>query len=108
MVCEFGGQVGWLATGMRFKFLYPVYFGDTIQCKVTLTRIQKNGRAEASAEFTNQSGRQVVLATLTGRLHLEEEKALLQQMVSEGDPANRISDKTEYRINQDPAASSES
>lgn len=106
MVCEFGGQVGWLATGMRFRFLYPVYFGDTIQCKVTLTRIQENGRAEASAEFTNQSGRQVALATLTGRLPIEQEKALLQQMVSEGDPANRISDKTEYRINQDPAVSS--
>jgi 3-hydroxybutyryl-CoA dehydratase len=107
MICEFGGQVGWLATGMTFKFLYPVYFGDTIQCKVTLTRIQENGRAEASAQFTNQSGRKVALATLTGRLPNKEEKALLQQMVSEGDPANRISDKTDYLINQDPDGSQE-
>jgi 3-hydroxybutyryl-CoA dehydratase len=30
MICEFGGQVGWLATGMNFKFLAPVYFNDTI------------------------------------------------------------------------------
>ena len=26
MICEFGGQVGWLATGMNFKFINPVYF----------------------------------------------------------------------------------
>jgi 3-hydroxybutyryl-CoA dehydratase len=107
MLCEFGGQVGWLATGMRFKFLYPVYFGDTIHCRVTLTRIQTNGRAEASAEFTNQSGRQVALATLSGRLPLEAEKALLKQMVAEGDPANKLSKQSSYRINQDPAVSSE-
>jgi 3-hydroxybutyryl-CoA dehydratase len=24
MICEFGGQVGWLATGMNFKFIKPV------------------------------------------------------------------------------------
>ena len=24
MICEFGGQAGWLATGMNFKFIKPV------------------------------------------------------------------------------------
>jgi acyl dehydratase len=33
MICEFGGQVGLLATGMNFKFDKPVYFGDTITAK---------------------------------------------------------------------------
>ena len=33
MICEFGGQVGWLATGMNFKFIKPVYFGDMITMK---------------------------------------------------------------------------
>jgi len=44
MICEFGGQVGWLATGMDFKFISPVYFGDTIQCTVTITKIEEGGR----------------------------------------------------------------
>lgn len=101
MICEFGGQVGWLATGMTFKFLYPVYFEDIIQCRVTLTSVQESGRAEAEAVFTNQDGRQVVLATLTGRLPREGEKALLNQMVSEGDPFNGASHKTGYGINQE-------
>ena len=56
MICEFGGQVGWLATGMKFKFLKPVYFGDTVQCNLTITKIEGNGRAEAEAFFTNQEG----------------------------------------------------
>jgi 3-hydroxybutyryl-CoA dehydratase len=105
MICEFGGQVGWLATGMKFHFLYPVYFGDTIQCRVTLTSIQENGRAEARAEFTNQAGKQVVLATMTGRLPLEKEKTLLDRMVSEGDPSNKLSGNAGYRINQEPGSS---
>lgn len=102
MICEFGGQVGWLATGMSFRFLHPVYFGDIIQCRITLTRLAPNGRAEASAEFTNQKGRQVALADMTGRLPLDDDKALLDQMVHEGDPSNKLADHSEYRINQDP------
>lgn len=105
MICEFGGQVGWLATGMNFRFLHPVYFDDSIQCKITLTRLEKNGRAEARAEFTNQDGRQVALAAMTGRLPLEDEKKLLNQMVQEGDPSNKLATHSEYRINQDAAVS---
>ena len=30
MLCEPGGQVGWLATRMEFKFLSPTYIGDTL------------------------------------------------------------------------------
>ncbi|MCF8091382.1 MAG: MaoC family dehydratase N-terminal domain-containing protein [Desulfotignum sp.] len=98
MICEFGGQVGWLATGMNFKFLGPVYFGDTIQCQVTLTQIEKNGRAGAKAVFTNQAGRRVALATMTGRLPLDDEKNLLDRMISEGDPTNKLSTHSDYRI----------
>jgi acyl dehydratase len=94
MICEFGGQVGWLATGMTFKFLKPVYFGDTIRCVITITDIEENGRAEAEAVFTNQSGQRVCHATLTGRLPLEPERQILRQMVDEGDPTNKLSDET--------------
>ncbi len=101
MLCEFGGQVGWLATGMNFRFLNPVYFGDTIQCKITLIRLESNGRAEAKAEFTNQQGQRVALAAMTGRLPVDDDNALLNRMVQEGDPSNKLADRSDYRINQD-------
>jgi acyl dehydratase len=94
MICEFGGQVGWLATGMNFKFLKPVYFGDTVHCVITVTDIEENGRAEAEAVFTNQNGQSVCHAMLTGRLPLDPERKILKQMVDEGDPSNKLSDET--------------
>lgn len=96
MICEFGGQVGWLATGMDFKFIKPVYFGDTITCAITITRLEESGQAEAEAIFTNQDDEQVCHAFLTGRLPLENEKVLLKQMINEGDPTNRLS-KENYK-----------
>ena len=93
MICEFGGQVGWLATGMNFKFLGPVYFNDTIKCRVTITQILEGGRAEAEAVFTNQDGKKIGLAAMTGRIPLEKEKQILSQMMAEGDPSNKLTDK---------------
>lgn len=78
MICDFGGQVGWLATGMQFKFIRPVYFGDTVTCTITLEKIEDSGRAEAEAVMTNQQGDTVCLASLTGRLPLEHERRLLE------------------------------
>ncbi|MCK5348005.1 MAG: MaoC family dehydratase [Desulfobacula sp.] len=93
MICEFGGQVGWLATGMEFKFIHPVYFGDTVQCIVTISKIEENGRAEAMAVFTNQDEKQVCSAYMTGRLPMGKEKKVLKVMTQEGDPANQLSDE---------------
>lgn len=90
MICEFGGQVGWLATGMTFNFIKPVYFDDTITCSITITKIEDTGRAEAEAVFTNQNQEQVCFARLTGRLPLDHEKSILRQMVAEGDPSNKL------------------
>lgn len=94
MLCEFGGQVGWLATGMNFKFIHPVYFEDTIQCRITITKIEENGRAEARAVFINQDKKQVCSAHMTGRLPGQTEKALLKTMVKEGDPTNALESET--------------
>ena len=99
MVCEFGGQVGWLATGMKFKFIRPVYFGDEIQCNITLTALDDTGRAEAEAELVNQDGTTVCLAQLTGRLPVGNEKDILAKMMENGDPTNKLSQKT-YDVNQ--------
>jgi len=93
MICEFGGQVGWLATGMDFKFLKPVYFDDTIRCTITITMIDENMRAEAEAIFTNQENEQVGHAFLTGRLPTVPERNILEQMLSEDDPTNKLSTK---------------
>jgi acyl dehydratase len=90
MICEFGGQVGWLATGMNFKFIRPVYFEDTITCTVTIVKIAASGRAEAEAFFTNTAGEQVCYAHMTGRLPLDHERGLLKQMVDEGDRTNKL------------------
>ncbi|MBA3012259.1 MAG: acyl dehydratase [Proteobacteria bacterium] len=93
MICEFGGQVGWLATGMSFKFLGPVYFNDTIQCRVTITQIDAKGRAEAEAVFTNQEKKKIGIASMTGRLPLEKERQILSRMVAEGDISNKLAEK---------------
>ncbi len=99
MICEFGGQVGWLATGMNFKFIKPVYFGDTIQCAITINRIDANGHSEAEAIFTNQAETKIGHVTLTGRLPLKKGRELLGRMVSAGDPTNRLAEdspKSQY------------
>ena len=90
MICEFGGQVGWLATGMTFKFIKPVYFDDTVQCAITITRLADSGRAEAEAIFSNQHGQQVCYAHLTGRLPLTPERRLLKTLIDEDDPTNKL------------------
>ena len=93
MICEFGGQVGWLATGMNFKYIKPVYFDDTIHCTITITQIEENGRAEAEAFFTNQDDIQVCYAHMTGRIPKPQERELLEQMISEKDPTNKLSNE---------------
>ena len=94
MICEFGGQVGWLASGMTFKFIKPVYFNDRIRCCITLEQLDPEGRALARAIFTNQKEVQIGFAELTGRLPLDQDRQILKQMVAEGDPTNGLPDKS--------------
>ncbi len=88
LVTEVGGQIGWLATGVDFRFLKPVFFGDTVSCRFTVDEVDERGRAKGRAIFTNQHGTTVVEATLTGRLPGEAEREVLAAMVAEGDPTN--------------------
>jgi acyl dehydratase len=90
LVTEVGGQIGWLATGMEFRFLRPVYFGDTVTCRFTVTEVDERGRAKGRAVFSNQHGATVIEATLSGRLPGEAERAVLAAMVAEGDPTNEL------------------
>jgi len=66
MITEVGGQIGWLASGMNFRFRRPVYFGDTVTCVFTITEVDARNRARAAAVLSNQHGEPVIEATLTG------------------------------------------
>src|SRR5262249_24263961 len=66
LLTEIGGQMGWLASGMTFRFKKPVYFGDTIACCLTITELDDRNRATAEAVFTNQQEEIVLEASLTG------------------------------------------
>lgn len=83
MICEVGGQIGWLASGMDFKFIRPVFIGETITCTMTIEQVASNGRAQAEAVLTNNDGKQVCHAVLTGRLPLPNEQALLNTIAQE-------------------------
>jgi 3-hydroxybutyryl-CoA dehydratase len=90
MVTEIGGQIGWLASGMDFKFKKPVYFGDTIQCDFTITDINERGRAKADAVLKNGDGIIVLEAVITGFLPGDREKQVMKDMLAEGDPTNKL------------------
>lgn len=83
MICEIGGQIGWLASGMNFKFMRPVLIGETITCTATIEAIEPNGRAKAEAIFLNEKGDQVCHCILTGRLPLAHERDLLNTIAQD-------------------------
>ena len=83
MITEVGGQIGWLASGMNFRFRRPVYFGDTITCVFTITEVDGRNRARAEAILSNQHGEPVIEAWLTGFLPGPREQEVLSALVSE-------------------------
>lgn len=90
MLTEVGGQIGWLASVMNFRFKKPVYFGDTVTCKLTITEIDSRNRARALAEYHNEAGVVALEADLEGILPAEPEQDVLRAMVQEGDPTNKL------------------
>jgi 3-hydroxybutyryl-CoA dehydratase len=90
MVCEVGGQVGWPASGMKFRFLSPVYIGNTITCRLTIEEVDDRGFARAEGIFTNRDGKRVLEATLTGFIPGNREREVLSRMMAEGDPTNKF------------------
>lgn len=90
IITEIGGQIGWLASVMNFRFKRPVYFGDTITCTLTITEIDERNRAKAQAEYLNQDGIMVLQAELEGILPGNPERDVLTMMLNEGDPTNKL------------------
>lgn len=90
LLTELGGQMGWLASSMDFRFRRPVFVGDTVTCRVTIDAVADDGRAQARASFTNQTGDLVIEADLAGFLPGPAEQSVLRAMVAEGDPTNEL------------------
>ncbi len=89
LLTEIGGQIGWLASGMNFRFKKPVYFGDTIECCLTITELDDRNRAKAEAVFKNQQDEIVIEAHLTGVIPGSPEQRVMKSMLAEGDPTNK-------------------
>jgi len=90
ILTEVGGQIGWLASVMNFRFKQPVYFDETITCRFTITALDDRRRARAEAIYFNQEGNVVLEAELEGILPDESERRILDTMVAEGDPTNKV------------------
>src|SRR5271170_5664211 len=89
MATEIGGQIGWLAAEMNYRFKKPVYFGDSIECRFTITELDDRNRAKAEAVFKNQQDEIVIEAYLTGIIPGSPEKRVMEVMMAEGDPTNK-------------------
>jgi len=89
LLTEIGGQIGWLASEMNFRFRKPVYFGDTIECRFTITELDERHRARAEAVFKNQRDEIVLEAHLRGIVPGASEKQAMEAMMAEGDPTNK-------------------
>jgi acyl dehydratase len=81
MLTEVGGQMGWLASVMNFRFKKPVYFGDAITCQLVITAIDKKNRASAAARYQNQDGMIVLEADLEGILPGVSDREILSTML---------------------------
>jgi acyl dehydratase len=90
MLTEIGGQMGWLASVMNFRFKKPVYFGDTVTCKLTIAAIDERNRARAVAVYRNEEGAVVLEADLEGIVPAAPEQEVMAAMVAEGDPTNKL------------------
>ena len=80
MLCEPGGQWGWLASAMSFRFLLPTYVGDTVTCALTIDAVDERGHATATAVCTNQGGETVLTAELAGYLPGPAEQRRLAEL----------------------------
>lgn len=67
MLTHIGGMIGFLATEMNFRYLAPVYVGDTITATVTFVAKDVVSRSvSGEARSVNQHGDEVLAATFKG------------------------------------------
>jgi 3-hydroxybutyryl-CoA dehydratase len=67
LLTHLGGLWAFLATGMEFKFLAPVYVGDSITAQAEVLEIDPQSDAVLlSCTCTNQDGKPVLTASVRG------------------------------------------
>jgi acyl dehydratase len=81
LVTEIGGEMGWFASKLDFRFRNPVYFGDTVTCALTITCMARKGLTEAKAVCRNQDGETVLEAFLKGYIPVAKEKDILEASI---------------------------
>jgi acyl dehydratase len=81
LVTEIGGQIGWYASKLDFRFKKPVYFGDTVTCSLTISCMAGKGLTEAKAVCRNQEGDIVLEAFLKGYIPVGAEIFILENSV---------------------------
>src|SRR5512137_879947 len=74
LATEIGGQIGWLASAMNFRFKGPVYAGETITCTWVMTAIDQKGRAKASVTTTKEDGATVPAAQISATVPALEDR----------------------------------
>lgn len=80
LVTEIGGQIGWFANKLDFRFRRPVYCGDTVTCSLTISCMAGKGLTEAKAVCRNQEGEIVLEAFLKGYVPVGEEIQILDDL----------------------------
>ena len=106
LVTEVGGQIGWLASGMNFKFRRPVYIGDEITCEFTVVQMDDRRWAKAEGKFFNQDNEAVLDAEVFGIIPGPQEQSVLEAMLAEGDPTNKLNQDAPASIDSQPIRSS--
>ena len=80
LVTEIGGQIGWFASKLDFRFRKPVYCGDTVTCSLTISCLAAEGLSEAKAVCRNQEGEIVLEAFMKGYIPVGEEVQILDDI----------------------------
>ena len=68
---EIGGELDFLASEMNFRFLRPVFTGDTVRCEVRVESVREEpGRVSLELSFVvrNQQGKDVLAGTIRGMI----------------------------------------
>ncbi len=81
LVTEIGGQIGWFASKLDFRFRKPVYLGDTVTCSLTISCMAGKGLTEAKAVCRNKEGEIVLEAFLKGYIPVGSEIQILDNSV---------------------------
>ena len=66
---KIGGDMNFIAQQMTFRFLRPVFSGDTVRCEITLTELEPGEqymRVKSSWRCLNQHGKEVMTGEASG------------------------------------------